>query len=271
MVETVHPIERLRYVARSVGAPQELLVRETAVALAAFSGDPSGLVTACRRIVSRRLASGPMWWLCSRMLTAEDPLAEARSAVEAIEADPTSRRIVEALPDGATVLVLGWQDQVVSALARRGDLRILAVDVMDDAAALVGRLEACETPAVEVPMAGLGAAAAVADLVLFEASAAGPEGFIAVSGSLAAASVAHQAGVGVWAVLGVGRTLPATVWDVVVARFEDLGDVWARGDEMVPLELVDQVVGPDGLSSPETAVVRSDCPIAPELFRADIT
>ena len=70
----MHPIERLRYVARSSGADQALLVRETAGALAGLGFDPPGLVTACRRILDRHLASGPLWWLCARVLTANDPL-----------------------------------------------------------------------------------------------------------------------------------------------------------------------------------------------------
>jgi len=62
----VHPIERLRFVARSRGAPAEVLVAESAAALVAFRGDPAGMVAACRRIVDRQLE-----------------FDEARSAVEA--------------------------------------------------------------------------------------------------------------------------------------------------------------------------------------------
>ena len=55
----MHPIERLRYVARASGADQAMLVRETAGALAAFADDPAGLVTACRRIVVPPPGVGP--------------------------------------------------------------------------------------------------------------------------------------------------------------------------------------------------------------------
>ncbi len=68
----MHPIERLRYVARSSGAPQAVLVRETAAALGGLGFDPAGLVTACRRVLDRHPTSGPLWWLCSRVLTAVD-------------------------------------------------------------------------------------------------------------------------------------------------------------------------------------------------------
>ena len=52
-------------------------MRETAGALSSLGFDPAGLVTACRRIVDRHVTSGPLWWLCARVLTAGDPLAEA--------------------------------------------------------------------------------------------------------------------------------------------------------------------------------------------------
>ena len=36
-------------------------------------------------------------------------------------------------------------------------------------------------------------------------------------------------------------------------------------------DLVDQVVGPSGLETVTEALARTDCPIAPELFKSDIT
>ena len=81
----MHPIERLRYVARARGADAESLVRETAGALRGLGLDMSGLVVACRRIVERHPTSGPLWWLCARMLTSSDPLAAGRAAVDEIE------------------------------------------------------------------------------------------------------------------------------------------------------------------------------------------
>src|ERR1700712_4613518 len=179
----MHPIERLRYVARSSGAPQALLVRESAGALMSFADDPSGLVTACRRIVSRQLACGSMWWLCSRILTAPEPIAEARAAVAEIEDDTTPRRLAAALPEDCSVLALGWQSLVANGLARRGDVEVLVVDVLGEASSFVRHLESRDVEGVEVPLSGLGAAAAEADLVILEASAWGADAFLAVSGS----------------------------------------------------------------------------------------
>ncbi len=262
----MHPIERLRYVARASGVEQALLVRETAEALATFRGDPQGLVTACRRVVGRRPAAGAIWWLCSRVLTAADPMVEAWRAADEAEADPTVRELAHALPDEATVCVLGWPQLVGDALVRRGDVEVLAVDVLGEAAGLVPRLVAADGDAVEVPVAGLGAAVADCDLVLLEASAVGPAGFVGVIGSRAAAATARSAGVAVWLVAGVGRVLPPRIWEAVVPRLER-DDPWEAPDEVVPLELVDLLVGARGPEHVGDALSRSECPVAPELLR----
>jgi len=246
-------------------------VRESAAALTAFRDDPSGLVTACRRIVSRQLTCGSLWWLCSRMLCAADPHVEARTAVAEIEDDTTPRRLAAALPDDATVLVLGWQTQVASGVGRRGDVEVLVVDTLGEGASFVRHLESRDVEAVDVPLSGLGTAASMADLVVLEASAVGPDAVLATAGSLAAAAVAHHAGVPVWVVAGVGRVLPARVWGALVDRLDLDAERWDLEDELVPFDLIDQVVGPSGLELPADTLRRTDCPIAPELFKPDIT
>jgi hypothetical protein len=264
----MHPIERLRYVARASGAEQGLLVRETAGALASLGFDPPGLVTACRRIIERHPTSGPLWWLAARVLTAGDPVAEAWRAAEEIDADPTARELGHALPDGAAVCVLGWPELIGEALPRRGDVRVLVVDALDEGSGLVRRLLASDVDAAEVPVTGLGAAAADVQVVLLEASAMGPDGLVAVAGSRAAAAVAHHAGIPVWAVAGVGRMLPPRMWDAVQRRVDDgRAEPWDRDDEVVPLDLVDQVAGRFGLLPVADALRRVDCPVAPELLR----
>src|SRR4051794_17701783 len=99
----MHPIERLRYVARASGADPSILVRETAGALAAVAADdPVGLVPACRRLIDRHITAGPMWWLTARVLTAADPIAEAWLAADEIDRDPTADFVTRDLPDEAT-------------------------------------------------------------------------------------------------------------------------------------------------------------------------
>lgn len=263
----MHPIERLRYVARSSGADQALLVRETAGALAAFDRDPAGMVTACRRIVSRHPASGPLWWLCARVLTASEPMREAWTASDEIDADATGRALSRAIPDDAVVCVLGWPELISEALPPRGDLDVLVVDSLGEGSGLIRRLQRADVPCTDVAVAGLGAAAANADLLLLESSAVAPAGALAVAGSRAAAAVAHHAGVPVWLVAGVGRLLPARVWENLTGRLDDEAEPWDADDDIVPLDLIDRVVGPSGPETVADALRRTDCPIAPELFR----
>ena len=110
----MHPIERLRYVARASGVDQSLLVQETASALGAFGADPAGMVTACRRVVGRHPAAGALWWLCGRVLTANDPMPEAWRAADEIDADRTAAELSFALPEDASVCLLGWPDVAVA-------------------------------------------------------------------------------------------------------------------------------------------------------------
>jgi hypothetical protein len=265
----VHPIERLRYVARASGAPQSVLVQETATALSSFGSDPQALVTACRRIVWRQPSSGPLVWFCARVLTAGDASAEIWEAAGVMQADATASELSHGLPDGATVTVLGWPDEIGEALPRRGDVEVLAIDTQGEASGFVGRLWRCDVEATDVPQAGLGAAVASSTVLLLESPAVGPDEFLAVSGSRAAAAVARHAGVPVWLVAGVGRLLPGRMWDGLRSRVEP-EEPWDADDEIVPLDLVDHVVGPRGVETVADALQQVDCPVAPELFKGDV-
>ena len=90
-----------------------------------------------------------------------------------------------------------------------------------------------------------------------------------MAGSLAAAAVARHAEVPVWVVAGVGRLLPERMWGPVVERAVP-GDVWDANDEVVPLSLVDRIVGPTGPLPVVDALRRTDYPVATELFKGDV-
>jgi hypothetical protein len=264
----MHPIERLRYVARASDDRFTMIVRESAAALAAFSDDPAALVTACRRLVDRQSHSAAIWWLAARVLASAEPENEAWDASSAIDADTTIGALIEALPVDASVVVLGWPETIVPALTKRGDVRVFAVDTFDDGARLVSRLERHGNEAVLVDERGAGSAVAEASLVLLEAHGLGPTGITAVPGSRAAAAVGKLAGVPVWAVAGIGRVLPGRLWEAYAARLDDEADPWDNDLELVPLSHLDAVVGPSGVTTPEDAVRRADCPITPELFKS---
>ena len=91
----MHPIERLRYVARAANASQRALASETAAALASFAHDPQALVTACRRVVMRQPWAGSLVWFCARVLSAADPSAELWEASGQVQADGTGAAVVD--------------------------------------------------------------------------------------------------------------------------------------------------------------------------------
>ena len=268
----MHPIERLRYVARSSGGDPRMLVRETAGALRGLGFDPAGLVVACRRIVERHPTSGPMWWLCASVLAAADPYRCAASLADALEADPTPDLLVEALPDDATVCVVGWPDLIGEALLRRGDSTVLAVNTDGDdmgSRAFVRRLQHADVDAEIVPAAGLSAAVLASDLVVVEASAACETELLAGTGSRALASVGYCSDVPVWAVVGRGRCLPTALFDAMAQRHTaDLRLPWDASAEGVPLALFNWVVGPSGVLPIAEVALQPECPMSYELLRS---
>lgn len=263
----MHPIERLRYVARASGAEQAGLVAETARALSSFHDDPAGMVSACRRVIDRHPTTAGLWWLCARMLTSPDPAREGWAAADAIADDRTAVELAHALPDDSTVCVLGWPEVASRGLVRRGDVEVLVVDALGEGTGLVRALGREGVDAVDVAVSGLAAAVAEADLLLLDAVAVGPTHFLDVSGALSAAAVAKIVDTPIWLTAGVGRLLPARMWDALAGRHDaSAGDPWERDEEVVPLALVDRVATPRGLVSVGEALQTVDCPIAPELF-----
>lgn len=254
-------------VARASAQDPGMVAREAAAALAACADDPMTLVTACRRLVHRQSTAGPVWWLAARVVTSTDPEAAAWRAAEELYSDPTPGVLAAALPDDARLAILGWPEQVTDALRRRGDADVLVVDSLGHGSSLVDALEREDRHATVVPEGGTGAAVTASTLVILEASALGAGGFLAIAGSHAAAAVAYTEQIPVWVVAGVGRVLPDRLWQTAAGAVANHPGPWDADYEIVPLGLVDAVVGPDGLQSPADALARgAGCPDAPELL-----
>lgn len=252
--------------ARSRGAGATSLVVETAGALRGLGLDPAGLVVACRRIVERHPSSGPLWWLCAHVVTSPDPLGTARQVAATFDDDTTAAELALALPEDATVCVAGWSDIVGEALARRGDITTLVVDIDDDAAGLARGLHRMGQEAEIVPAAGAAAAARAADVVIVEALAASPDELLAALGSRPLAAAAYCDEVPVWAVVGMGRVLPASLFAAACERVADRRMPWDAEAESLPLALCTNVLGIDGLRSEAVPLV-VECPNAVELLR----
>jgi hypothetical protein len=261
----VHPIERLRYVARTSGGDQRLLVRETASAIAALRADPAGLVVSCRRIVERHPTSGPMWWLCANLVTAVDPARAVWELVEQLDDDATADHLVAALAEDAQVSVIDWPDFVGEALVRRGDVAPWIVDVSGEGAALARRLSrAGDVDVDEVGVALTATAVEHCDVVLVEALAVGDTGALCALGSHAMAAVGYCAEKPVWLVAGRGRRLPDQLWAAMLTRAEPPDH---RGVEVVPLAMISHVVDHRGVHEIAAADLTPECPPAPELLR----
>lgn len=243
-----------------------MLARETAGALMSFVDEPHGLVTACKRIVERQPSSGVIVWLAARALTARDPRAELRAAVNEIEADQTAKALAYELPDDATITVLGQSQRIAEALFARGDATVRVVDVLGEGRELSYELMDVGIDVIEVRPEGIGAAVADSDLLIVEATAAGTQTGLGVTGTHAAAAVARHAEVPVWMVAGVGTFLPEKMWQGLAARCDVRDEPWDRDDDEFPLDLVTDVVGPTGRTDLATALRSVDCPVAPELY-----
>ncbi len=264
----MHPIERLRYVARASGAPADDVVREAAASLAGFADEPASLVTACRRLVDRHAANGPIWWLCARTLAASHAGDEAWRCLDELVVDPTVDELTNVLPDGARVTVIGRPERLVAAFVRRGDLEVRVVDVEGDGPGFVRSLDRADVAAIDVDVTGLAAAAASSDVMVLDGSAIGPESALTAPGSWSAAAVAHSAGVPVWLVSGVGRLVPTLLWPALTGRLARSATApWGRSHDLLPLGLVDRIAGPAGPEPVAEGLGRGDTPEVPELRR----
>ncbi|MEM7273417.1 MAG: hypothetical protein AAF547_10090 [Actinomycetota bacterium] len=264
----MHPIEQLRYVARASGADAGLLVQEAASALSVFGNDPGAMLTACRRLLTRQPGIGPLWWMCARMVTAADARTEARAVIEDLRSDRTGRELAAALPDGATVAIAGWPDLTVEALPRRGDIRVLVVDVEGQGHSVVRRLERHEMDVEDVDPAKLAGVVEESDLVIVEAAAVGEAAALVDVCAVPLAATARALGRQTWLVAGAGRHLLEPYWQAVVERTADPDrPAFLAPWEVLSLGLVDRLVTADGplltaeMDGPEM-------PFAPELLVA---
>ena len=164
----------------------------------------------------------------------------------------------------------GWPDRIGEALPRRGDLDVLVVDALGEGSGFVRRLLHADMDVVDVPMSGLGAAVADADLVLLEASAIGPDGFVAVAGSRAAASVAaHDADSRLVGDRHRARALPRRMWDALAgARSTPKATRGTSTTRSSRSTSSTWSLDRSATRSVEEAAKHIDCPIAPELFKS---
>jgi hypothetical protein len=258
----VQPFERLRAIARH-GGDDRLLVAEAADCLGEFDDDPAALVVTCRRLLHHHPERAPLWWLCAKVLAAPDPSDAAWDAEAAMRDDRTPDRLAALLPFPADhpVAVLGWPELSGAALALRPDLESLAVRGAGDDR-WRGRLARSDAAARPVDL--VETAVLEPSHLLVEVSGASPSQVLAPEGTAAAIAELARPGLVVWLVAGVGRVLPARLFE---AMLRSLGDAEDHDLELLDVQVADRIAGPAGLVRPDQLLRRVDCPVAPELLR----
>jgi hypothetical protein len=259
----VTPAERLRSVTRR-NVDDDRLAAAAADALAGFADEPASLVVACRRVLAHHRAHGALWWVCSRILAAADPAAAAHIAMNELEHDRTGDRLGATLPlldEDEVVAVIGYTTTIDDALLERFDIDAVAVRVEGDNPVAALRRRRSEH-AVRVVDEWDPVLAHTSRLVV-SATAIGPERALVPVGTGAALDAIGTSAREVWLVGGVGRVLPARVYDMIVSSLPSDSEF-----EEISGQRFDRLAGPRGLERPSDATARIDCPVVPELLRA---
>lgn len=252
------PFERLRAIARYTGDDSELVL-EAADCLADFGTDPQ-LLTVCRRLLAHHPASGPLWWLCARVVAGTSTRDAADDAARRLRSDRTAPRLASALPfpHDQPIAVLGWPELTGAALRERSDLDIVSVRGE-------GTRRAAHPSRANAPVRVIDQTEAMAlepSHLLVEVLATSPSRALVPAGtndilwSLGSARL--------WLVAGVGRLLPERLFAVARAEVERAQDPPA---EVLDTARAEYVAGPAGLEGPDRLASRVDCPVTPELLR----
>ena len=96
--------------------------------------------------------------------------------------------------------------------------------------------------------------------VLVEIEAASPSRAFVLQGTSALLDQIRMPTTLVWLVAGVGRVLPARLFDAMSGRLQPPED---HGLELIDVQVADRIAGPTGLERPEHLIRRVDAPVAP--------
>ncbi len=212
----MHPIERLRYVARTSGDACEL-VEEAADALVDLSGEPRVLLTASRRLLDAHPECGPLWWLAARVLCSVEPGLAAELARELIAGDVTAEELAASLPGAATV-VAAPSRLVLGALSLRPDCTVRLLGAPSLLRSALRQLASGPAEVVAYLPEEANAAVDGASVVLVEALAAATNGVLVARDGAVLARSAGERGTPAWLVAGQGCVLPPALFEACAAR-----------------------------------------------------
>ncbi len=259
----MHPIERLRWIARAEGESATTIATEAAWTLGELgAADPAAVLTASRRLVERHPGCGPLWWVCAHMLPSGDPYETAQTVTATLMSDTVPDRVADALRASFTssdvLVATAPVDLVRQALARRGTyhLRLVADyswlrHATRELGTVVDDLTSWEGGEAERALEG-------ASALLVEPCLASVSGLLVEPASGAAVEMAVEMGVPVWALLGTGVVLPQGLADFAAELTgEDL--------ELLEPDLFAWAVDESGQGEIEPVLARVACPPGMEL------
>jgi hypothetical protein len=259
----MHPIERLRWIARASGEPSATIASEAAWALGELAqSEPAAVLTASRRLVERHPACGPLWWVCAQLVMSDDPSRTAASTAGELASDPVPQRVAAALGSEFTasdpLACTAPTELVRSALSLRPNSTVRVLGAFGELRREVRALgsvvdEVTGYGTDELPQ-GLDRAA----VLLVEPLLAGPDGLLVSVAAAQAVEAAIELSVPVWAVLGVGSVLPA---DLATAAAELAGADY----EVIAPERLTSAVDASGRGPVRASLARTTCPACPEL------
>jgi hypothetical protein len=283
----MHPIERLRWIARADDEPAASLASEAAWTLGELARqEPTALLTACRRLLDRHPACGPLWWVSCRLMAADDAWDVARRAAAELCSDSTPDRVAAALRQSFTatdVVVLSVPVELsAQALQTAKPYPIRLVASPWEIRRAMGQLAAAGDSEITGWASGEEADALDgAQILLVEALAAGPSGVLVDPVTTPAVEAARAAGVPVWVIVGVGRALPGRLFEAIVDIVKPgSGDSGDSGDpeppgkagadrlaDLLRLDVFDLAIGPELTTDAASVVAEVTCPPGLELLR----
>ena len=244
---------------RSGGGDPVIIVAETVDALIRLCPAPSELVSLCRNLVDRNPTCGPLWWLCAHLLARPESIPGVWRLAEEVERDATPVRLAEELPDGATVMTVGYPAIAARALRRCGNVSVLAVLAGDEGVRFVrghgpgqyrGR---ASRPGVDAGRLPPGRRRAGRGRGMLDRGGRRFDRERPRRRRRAAADVP------VWLVAGRGRRLP-------VAYVEGISGGLDAEFEGFSTACVSKVTGPDSVLSMSNDALAAECPAVPELL-----
>lgn len=267
----MHPIERLRWIARAQGESASTIASEAAWTLGELGmTEPAAVLTASRRLVERHPECGPLWWACAQLIAAEDPYEAAGKVSQALVGDAAAVSLARALrrevASSDVVVACVPSDLLRSACNQRrlGGIRLVASygELRSEIRSFTQGADDVTGYEIEDGEEAFGGAS----VLCVEPLLASSRGLVVQTGVADVIRMAIDQKVPVWALLAAGRVLPPSIARAAVDLAEAAPPSYGLDLEVVEPAAFAVAVDEEG-DSPEVdgALGRVTCPTTPEL------